>query len=199
MKAMRKLRVATIVLLAGLCFLTFVGEALACTCGEFRSQKEAFAQSGAVFSGKVLSTRKVERNWKRGDWPWGGDVILMEFEVYTVWKGKIHETTFMVTAAFGGYCGWRPTVGGEYLVYSGDGESTHICERKQGLDYAQEDFDALGEGRAPQPGTSVPHTIALLPPDRDGPAWGYFALVIAVAGLAATGWVFYKKALRGKT
>lgn len=199
MKAFCTLRIATIVLLTGLCFHTFVGEVLACTCGSRPTQTESFAQSEAVFSGKVLSTRKVERNWVRGDWPWGGDVILIEFEVYTVWKGKVHDTTSLVTAAFGGYCGWQPTVSDEYLIYSGDGESTHICSRKLALDYAQEDLDALGEGRAPQPGTSVPHTIALLPADRDGPAWGYFALVIAVAGLATTGWVMYRKALRRNT
>lgn len=151
------------IFLTGLCLLIVVGEVRACLCFEAPTQAEAFAESGAVFSGKLLSAQEVKRYWDRGGWPWGDDVILLEFEVYSVWKGRMYETTFMVTASFDGYCRKQLTPGVEYLVYSVDSESIHLCNRALPLPIAEEDLMLLGQGKAPEPGSMTPMPTAVVP------------------------------------
>ena len=139
--------------------------------------------------------------------------VLVEFEVYTVWKGPAFATMFIETAWWSGSCGVEFYVGQEWLVISYDGETTHPCSGTRHLELAQADVDALGAGQVPAAGTTEPRrqsgdrverfsaeaatADAATPAARslwDGmPEWLSFALLIVVV-VALLGWV-----LRGTT
>lgn len=204
--AVHGLRIVTLVLLAGLCFLISTGVANACSCGDVPSPSVALGQAAKVFSGKVVAVHN------------GGDTprqpallsgyVLVEFQVYTVWKGPAFATMFVETAWWSGSCGVEFYVGEEWLVYSYDGETAHPCSRTKRLPLAQADLDELGAGQAPTPGTVEPQLQARDRPQRTGapvsapgaampttetrnegaPAWLFFlqlGVVLVLAALAA--------------
>ena len=154
MGANRALRVAIAVLLTGLCFLIATGVANACSCGDTPSPAVALAQSTKVFSGKVVHIS--DDGGIRREPALLSGYVLVEFEVYTVWKGRAYDTMFVETAWWSGSCGVEFYVGQEWLVYSYDGETTHPCSRTRHLELAQADLDKLGEGQVPVPGTIEP-------------------------------------------
>ena len=151
MRAYRALCVATAVLLTGLCFLISTGVTNACSCGDMPSPAVALAQSSKVFSGKVVHVSDGGGTEREPALLSG--YILVEFEVYSVWKGPAYATMFVETAWWSGSCGVEFYLGQEWLVYSYDGETTHPCSRTRPLELAQADIDELGEGQVPVPGT----------------------------------------------
>ena len=211
MKAYRALRVTLAVLLTGLCFLISTGVANACSCGDAPSPSVALAQSSKVFSGKVVHVSDGGGTERQPALLSG--YILVEFEVYSVWKGQAYATMFIETAWWSGSCGVEFYLGQEWLVYSYDGETTHPCSRTRPLELAQADLDELGEGQVPVPGTIEPYqqsgdriertrspaavadapTPAASPLQDVIPAWLSLALLIVVV-VAVLGW-----ALRGTT
>ena len=213
METVRPLRVAAAAFLAGLCFLLAAGQAHACACGDLPSPTEALAQSAKVFSGKVVHVSDGGGT-ERAPALLSG-YVLVEFEVYAVWKGPAFATMFIETAWWSGSCGVEFYVGQEWLVYSFDGETAHPCGRTRHLELAQADLDALGEGQAPASGTvepfqqsgarieraPAPAAATNQPMDVDAarpvreaiPSWLSLAFLIVVA-VAVLGWV-----LRGTT
>ena len=209
MRAYRSLRVATAVLLTGLCFLISTGVTNACSCGDLPSPAVALGQSAKVFSGKVVHVSGGDGTLREPALLSG--YISVEFEVYAVWKGPAYATMFVETAWWSGSCGVEFYLGQEWLVYSYDGVTAHPCGRTRPLELAQADIDELGEGQVPAPGTSEPYrqpgdriersrttaaaagapTPAAGPLQDVIPAWLSFALLIVVV-VAVLGW-----ALRG--
>ena len=214
MKAYRALRVATAVLLTGLCFLISTGVTNACSCGDLPSPAVALGQSAKVFSGKVVHVS--DGGGTRREPALLSGYILVEFEVYAVWKGPAYATMFVETAWWSGSCGVEFYLGQEWLVYSYDGETTHPCSRTRPLELAQADIDELGEGQVPVPGTIEPYqqsgdriertrsptAVADAPTPAASslwdfiPAWLNFVLLIVVV-VAVLGWVLRGTSQKG--
>ena len=211
MKAYRSLRVATAVLLTGLCILISTGVTNACSCGDTPSPSVAMAQASKVFSGKVVHVSDGGGTEREPALLSG--YILVEFEVYAVWKGPAYAAMFVETAWWSGSCGVEFYLGQEWLVYSYDGETAVPCSRTRLLELAQADIDELGEGQVPVPGTiesfrrsggriertSTQAAEADAPTPEESPwqnvipAWLSLVLLIGVV-VAVLGW-----ALRGTT
>lgn len=209
MKTAYALRFAAAIVFAGFCFFLAVSEARACSCGDLPSPTEALAQSTKVFSGKVVHVSGGGGTERQPALLSG--YVLVEFEVYAVWKGPAFATMFIETAWWSGSCGVEFYVGQEWLVYSYDGATAHSCGRTRLLELAQADLDALGEGHVPASGTIEPYrqsvdriersrtqaaasdaTTPAASPLRDMiPAWLSFAILMIVV-VAVLGW-----ALRG--
>ncbi len=154
MRSVRALQFAIAIVFASLCFFLAVGEIRACSCGDTPSPAVALAQSTKVFSGKVVHIS--DDGGIRREPALLSGYVLVEFEVYTVWKGRAYDTMFVETAWWSGSCGVEFYLGQEWLVYSYDGETTHPCSRTRYLELAQADLDELGEGQEPVPGTIEP-------------------------------------------
>ena len=141
-------------------FFGYAGRAHACSCVQPGSPSEELEKFDAVFVGRVISVhhsydpagRSVTRD----------DRSTIGFEVSTVWKGEIHESTTITTPPTGGSCGYRFVEGESYVVYAYDrpygdgGYSAGICSRTALLAQAQADIDELGDGQAPLAGASGP-------------------------------------------
>ncbi len=211
MNAIRGLRVATIILLFGIFFLLGTAQAHACSCGDFPTPAQAMAQATKMFSGKVVAVHGGSGTHREPTLSSG--YVLVEFEVYTVWKGPAFATMFIETAWWSGSCGVEFYVGQEWLVISYDGETTHPCSGTRHLELAQADVEALGAGQVPASGTTEPQRQSRVRIERFGaeaaaadaatpaarslwdemPEWLSFAILI-VAVVALLGWV-----LRGTT
>lgn len=180
-------------------FLTSAGQAFACKCAEPGTPTEEIGKFDAVFSGTVFL---VQHSYDLEGKPvTPEDRSTIGFEVGTVWKGAIHEVTYITTPPTGGSCGYTFVEGEEYIVYASDshyGDDSYtvsICSRTALLSAAQADLDALGEGEAPQGGTIGP-----IPEEPQGGLhWGWiFGLVLGVAILlvGAGGFVAYASTAR---
>ena len=208
------MRVATAVLLTGLCFLISTGVTNACSCGDTPSPSVALAQSSKVFSGKVVHVSDGGGTEREPALLSG--YISVEFEVYAVWKGPAFATMFVETAWWSGSCGVEFYLGQEWLVYSYDGVTTHPCSRTRPLELAQADIDELGEGQVPASGTIEPYrqsgyriertrspaAVADVPTPAASslwdfiPAWLNFVLLIVVV-VAVLGWVLRGTSQKG--
>ena len=208
------LRASATVLLAGFCFFLAIGEVRACSCGDTPSPSVAMAQSSKVFSGKVVHISDGGGTQREPALLSG--YILVEFEVYAVWKGPAYATMFVETAWWSGSCGVEFYLGQEWLVYSYDGVTAHPCSRTRPLELAQADIDELGEGLVPASGTIEPYqqsgyriertrtqaAVADAPTPAASslwdfiPAWLNFVLLIVVV-VAVLGWVLRGTSQKG--
>ena len=162
------IRLTLLLSLSSLWFFATATESYACSCSDPGSPSEEFERSAAVFAGKVVSevvsvsdpdgpdVLDSENHLTTGS---EGDIVkigftsTIGFEVDTVWKGPTYETMYLTISS---PCGFNFVEGEKYIVYSHDGSSTSLCSRTRLLSAAQEDLDVLGDGSAPQPGTSAP-------------------------------------------
>lgn len=127
----------------------------ACSCGSI-PPSEALPHATVVFAGEVVANR-----WVNSGWAGFGHHYEIEFQVDVVWKGPRHETMFIYTLPDSGGCGGYPFFkeGQEYVVYAyGDTDAARVglCSRINLVTQAHEDFDFLGDGTAPVPGTAAP-------------------------------------------
>ncbi len=112
----------------------------ACRCRKPPEAKEALADSGAVFAGKVIAVEEVE----------GRKAVTLE--VTTVWKGIAKAKVTIDTANNSAACGFGFEKGEAYLVYCpklGEGEkklNTNTCTRTKLLKEAKEDLEQIGAG-----------------------------------------------------
>lgn len=129
----------------------------ACSCVPPPPPKEAMESSSAVFSGKVRSIDepKIVRS--------SIDPVTVTMEVKEVWKGDAEDVVKLKTALSTASCGYHFEVGAEYIVYAygEDGEyHTGLCTRTAPLSNAEEDLQALGEGKVnPDYGLNEPEQI----------------------------------------
>lgn len=165
-------------------FLAGAGQAFACSCIMPGSPTEELEKFDAVFVGRVFTVKhsySLEAKMVNRE-----DRSTIGFDVSTVWKGVIHETTYITTPPTGGSCGYTFIEGEEYIVYASnshygdDSYTASICSRTALLSAAQADLEALGGGKAPQAGTKGP-----APADTEDTATAIsagwvFALVLAV-------------------
>ena len=164
-------------------FVGYAGQVHACSCVQPGSPSEELEKFDAVFAGRVISVHYSYDPGARSVGP--DDRSTIGFEVSTVWKGAVYESTTITTPPTGGSCGYRFVEGESYVVYAydspfGDGGYTAgICSRTALLDEAQADIDELGDGDSPLAGTSgtspeEPEGAAL------GGAWVVGLVVIGV-------------------
>ena len=133
--------------LVGLWFVMHPAPGYACSCLAPGSPSEELAESAAVFLGKVVSVRTIDRvdgNWKRQD-------TLVEFSVRIVWQGPIWHTISLTTPWSETTCGYTFAEGVEYVVYSHNGASVSLCSRTRPLARAATDLAELGKGHEPAP------------------------------------------------
>ena len=136
-------------------------EGIACSCRQKSSVCNAFGDVKAVFIGKVVEGRGVER---LSDTLNAGRDLTFTFKVSRGFIGAKADQTVQIHTGFGfGDCGFPFEKGEEYLVYayeSGDnnGLSTGVCTRTTHISRAGEDIaglDALFKSK----GSSVSGTI----------------------------------------
>ena len=164
------LRLLLMFLLGGLLLMAHPSKASACSChwpGPF--PLEFLGDSAVVFLGEVVSISPVERlvlirdNSGKGNHTTFVTVDYdVEFDVETVWKGRVGETIHIMTAGHEISCGYRFSAG-QYVVYSGDGLRTGLCSGTTELSEAEWILAELGEGRAPESATASPTKIPVLP------------------------------------
>lgn len=157
--------------------------ACACSCAPPGSPDEELTRATAVFTGKVVGLAKPLDGFGPIS---SADPIKVTFQVYTVWKGSISQTTTITTSRSGASCGYTFEKGSEYIVYAHGPENdlaVSLCSRTRPLAVADDDLAVLGVGSAPLAGSSVwPASfsyvqIAILL----GTGIGMILLVVAVA------------------
>ncbi len=139
-------------------FLIFIAASLlivntsfasACSC-MITPIREAFEESTAVFSGKV-----VDVNIPSGIFISSGDLAKVTFEVSKIWKGSDYKTLVLTTARGGASCGYSFRKGEEYLVYAHGAENelqVSLCSRTKPLSEAGEDLTNLSKAPADSTG-----------------------------------------------
>ena len=142
-------KLALITTLCGLWLFATTAQTYACVCAEDPgSPSEALAKSTVVFAGRVIAKRDLDT----------ADSRTVEFKVSTAWKGSVQETMYVLAIAHGTSCYFQFTEGEEYVVYSrsdGTTPKVSLCDRT--MRASSDDFDALGEGWVPEPGSSAPY------------------------------------------
>ena len=123
-------------------------------CGPLVPLPKSWPESATVFVGKVTSVREFQD--PKADTYSSTDPTTVEFEIHTAWKGPSYETMSLTTARSDASCGFTFVEGEDYIVYSRDGATVSLCSRTRPVAYAQEDFDELGEGQKPDPGSRGP-------------------------------------------
>ena len=179
--------VGLLLMVSGFWFLASADVVHACKCAVPGTPTEEFEESAAVFAGRVVS---IEHSFDPDTLPrTPEDRTTVGFEVSSVWKGDIEETTYVTTPPTGGSCGFTFTEGEEYFVYAHEssfdisGYTVSLCSRTVLLADAGEDIEALGEGEVPQSGTEG------IAPEQTGDTsfnWplvvGLVVAVVAIAG-----------------
>ena len=169
-------------------FFGHAGQAHACSCAAPGSPSEELEKFDAVFAGRVILIHHSYDPNARSVTP--EDRSTIGFEVTTVWKGAVHETTNITTPPTGGSCGYTFVEGETYVVYASDssyadgGYTASICSRTAPLAEAQADIDELGDGRAPQAGTSGPTSEE---PQDEALAGAWVIAIAAVAAILVVG------------
>ncbi len=193
------IRLVLIVPLIGLWLMAHPERSYACSCLEPGSPSEELEEADAVFMGRVVSVRGVER--VDGDLIYLGSVIT-EFDVKTVWKGPVNQTMYINS---GGPCGIGFIEGVEYIVYAyysdhWDGWGTGLCTRTTLLSGAMDDLAGLGAGTTPEqaPKAPRPQPTDTPTPDMSETDGGrgllpYTFGLLVVAPLAGLAWFGLRK------
>ena len=153
----------TLLLLAGSALLlaplltvqlaTGAGRAHACVCIPTPPPLEALEGASAVLAGTVVSI---------GSWSVSDDgfieILAVELDVHTVWKGPTTSTTFVYLHQRSScmYPGFVP--GEDFLVYAHTHEEALVvshCSRTKPLERGEQDMRELGPGHAPEPGVTA--------------------------------------------
>ena len=144
------LLISSIGIVIALVLLGGFDKAYACEVLSLPPAQEAYDNSAAVFSGRVVEFQEFNIEGV-------GDRRVAFFEVDRYWK-TLNENDYkelvIITEISHGACGYDFEAGNTYLVYAGpwwrDPGSLHtsIGTRTQPIENAQEDLAVLGEGRA---------------------------------------------------
>jgi hypothetical protein len=119
-------------------------QSYSCSCGPNwpPTPLDQYADAQAAFTGTVSSITVNQT------YPAFYDVVFL---VTGIWKGISTSVVTVLTAISDGACGVFFVVGEEYVVYAYDDHiyeggpwSTNSCTRTSRVEFAQEDFDALG-------------------------------------------------------
>lgn len=88
-------------------FVTLLGRAFACSCGEARPPTERQGNSTAVFIGTLLSHDET------------GPMRVLEFSVSEAFKGTLSSKVLVSTPKEESKCGVRLSSGATYLIFAG--------------------------------------------------------------------------------
>ena len=145
------MRLALVLVLAGLWLLFQAAPSHACSCITPGSPSEELAKSAVVFAGTVVS---LDRSLVKSS---SLDPVIVEFDIKTVWKGQpAHRMMEFTTPESSASCGYSFVEGVEYLVYSRNGLEVSLCSRTRPLSQAAGDLAELGQGQPPTEGTTAP-------------------------------------------
>ena len=135
------------------------GQVHACSCGPPGSASERLEKADAVFAGRPVVVREFPYSSYYDNWEPPPNVY--GFAVSEVWKGMDYETNYVVEHR-GSTCENGFLLGLEYLVFAHRYSQLSpdliagVCSLTTPVMDAQSLLDELGEGRAPQPGSSAP-------------------------------------------
>lgn len=144
---MKILKSGLVVSLALLVLLTAATEIFSCFCREKSSVCNAYGDARAVFIGKVVEGKSIER--MSDMLKAGTNDLTFSFKVSRGFIGATADQTIDVHTGFGfGDCGFPFEKGEEYIVYAyqyGDSKdlSTGICTRTTHISRAREDISGL--------------------------------------------------------
>jgi hypothetical protein len=167
-----------------LLWVLFVGllamPALSCECGSAKPPLRGMAQADAVFTGKVLSLKKIFVPGSDAWTHWKTPMVEAEIRVAKSIKGNLAKNVTILTGGGGGDCGYSFAKGKSYLVYAfkgfnGNGKlETNICTRTQQLEPATNNELLELQGRLPVPKIPAANpTIELRGTIADGGYHGY--------------------------
>ncbi|WP_286185124.1 hypothetical protein [Bacillus sp. SD075] len=137
-------------------FLTFLPTySYACSCVLPGKPEEELEESTTVFSGKVMEI--MDKN-KNNLFQSSADPISVLLEVEETWKGMDKSEVVVHTERSSASCGYEFSVNKDYIVYANEkdgGLHVSLCSRTALLSEADEDLQALDEGKAPKEEVSV--------------------------------------------
>jgi hypothetical protein len=130
--------------------------AFACLCGKSPLPEDAFKESTAVFSGKVIEISRDPSSYS----------ITAKFDVERTWKGISDKMISVSTGSDNGNCGYGFVVGETYMVYAVGEDSlyTSQCGRTRLFVDTYEDLHVLGTGKVIQTqtdDTTKPNTMSV--------------------------------------
>jgi hypothetical protein len=133
--------------------------ARACDCVNAGPACKAFANTQAIFAGRVTKIASADTTHR-----------LVTFDVTTAYRGMTDKTAEISTGMGGGDCGFEFKEGGSYLVYaapdSATGKlSTGICMRTRLLGEAKDDIEYLTHKDDPAHGSGIEGDIMALTRD----------------------------------
>ena len=150
------LRLALIVPLIGTLLVVHPETSHACSCLPKDPPSLALEEADAVFVGRVVSLRYVEREDGMVN---SLDPVTVEFDVSMVWKGPNSKTLRLTTRRTTVSCGYDFVEGVEYMVYAHD-PFINLCSRTRPLLDAAQDLGELGPGQAPFQSAPAPTPVA---------------------------------------
>ncbi|WP_169085812.1 hypothetical protein [Paenibacillus sp. PL91] len=127
----------------------------ACSCAMSPSPesqvKETLEHNTTVFAGKAMKVVQPPEKQMMSS----ADLVQVNFEVSTVWKGELEQRAIVYTAMSSASCGYENFIEGQqYLVSASEVSEkleTGICDLTKPLDMAREELKILWEGHAPLP------------------------------------------------
>jgi len=141
--------------------------AAACDCADTGPPCKAFANTPAVFAGRVIKIATISVKAPSGDLYEDRLIVL---EVERSYRGSVSKTVEVVTGSGGSDCGYDFRMGEHYLVYAYPHPQsgklyTGICQRTRPISDAGDDLDYLSKKDDPSHGAGIEGTIEELKRD----------------------------------
>jgi hypothetical protein len=127
----------------------------ACSCATSPSPeiqvKKALERDTSIFAGRVTEVIQPPEKEMMSS----ADLVQVNFEVSTVWKGELEKKTTVYTAMSSASCGYESfQVGQAYIVTAVEKSEkleTNVCDLTKPLVSSKEELKLLGNGYMPQP------------------------------------------------
>lgn len=153
----------------------------ACDCVNAVPPCKAFANSHAVFAGRVVSISAPDGGYR-----------MVTFDVTSAYRGIDGKTAEVRTGLGGGDCGYEFRVGEQYLVYADPQPNTAtlytgICERTRPLSQAKDDLEYLTKKDDPARGSGIEGDIVQLArdPNNETRTVGFMGgITVTIAGVS---------------
>jgi hypothetical protein len=141
--------------------------ASACDCADPGPPCKAFANTPAVFAGRVIKIATISVKAPSGDLYEDRLIVL---EVERSYRGSVSKNVEVVTGSGGADCGYDFRMGEHYLVYAYPHPQsgklyTGICQRTRPISDAGDDLDYLSKKDDPSHGAGIEGTIEELKRD----------------------------------
>ena len=161
----------------------FAGPAWACSCAGGITDIDALSYADAAFTGTVLSVSEPART---GGVMSSGDPVTVVFGVDEVFKGEVHATDYVTTAAEGASCGTEFGLGGRYLVFANADDQHFITGLCSGDRLIFDEPTSL-------PGGAPPLAGLVSPPSNGQPRVLAVGVVGGLGGVALLGLIWRRR------